>query len=180
MVAWSGLGIPISLSAEQHEALKSKYAFPSGGNKKLQEFFQVNIIQGLFDQGYDPTKHYRTFTFPSLNHIQLTCFCAERQTIMVLPEYHGMGLGTMLTEKINSVADEAGGIIYARARLGAAALFYREGYEGLKKVAYDLKDFGVDDEGGKLKTKTAVFIFKRQPGAKSDRGRKLDLDFEKE
>jgi hypothetical protein len=50
----------------------------------------------------------------------------------------------------------------------------------LKKVAYDLKDFGVDDEGGKLKTKTAVFIFKRQPGAKSDRGRKLDLDFEKE
>jgi hypothetical protein len=83
-------------------------------------------------------------------------------------------------EKINSVADEAGGIIYARARLGAAALFYREGYEGLKKVAYDLKDFGVDDEGGKLKTKTAVFIFKRQPGAKSDRGRKLDLDFEKE
>ena len=63
---------------------------------------------------------------------------------MVLPEYYGMGLGTMITQKPDEAVDEAGGIIYGRARPGAAALIYREGYEVLKEVSYDLTDFGAE------------------------------------
>jgi hypothetical protein len=68
MVAWSGLSIPVKLTKEQHNKLKSKYAFPPGGNKKLQEFFKISIIQGLFDQGYGPTEHFRIPPFHSLSH----------------------------------------------------------------------------------------------------------------
>ena len=45
IVAWSGLGIPVQLSVEEHKRL-SKYDFAPDGNKKLVEFFQNNIIQG--------------------------------------------------------------------------------------------------------------------------------------
>jgi hypothetical protein len=67
----------------------------------------------------------------------------------------------------NQFSSRRSGWYYLReGQTWAAALFYREGYEVLKKVAYDLKDFRVEGE----QTKTAVFIFKRAAGAKSDSG----------
>jgi len=86
---------------------------------------------------------------------------------MVRPTHHR--LGTLLTSKINSIADAANGIIYARARPSAAGLFYRNGYEVLERVDFDLGDF--DGEG-----KTAIFMMKREPGASCE-GRVLEMGF---
>jgi hypothetical protein len=83
-----------------------------------------------------------------------------------------MGLGRLLTEKLNAIADEGEAPTFVRARPGAAALFRQEGYETLERMDFDLKDFGVDL--GDAETKTAVFVMKREVGAKGDRSATLD------
>jgi ribosomal protein S18 acetylase RimI-like enzyme len=87
---------------------------------------------------------------------------------MVRPEYQRRGLGRLLTEKCNEVADAGGAATYVRAQPGAAGLFIQTGYEVLERFDFDLNDFGA--EGGR----TAVFVMKREPGAKEQRGRRLD------
>ena len=98
---------------------------------------------------------------------------------MVLPTHHRQGIGRMLTEKLNAVADAWRAPTYVRARPGAAALFVQMGYETLERIDFDLKDFGVDlrslgFESKELETRTAVFAMRRMPGAKDERGAKLD------
>lgn len=83
---------------------------------------------------------------------------------MVRPEYQRQGLGRLLTEKCNEVADAGGAATYARAQPGAAELFIQMGYEVLERFDFDLSDFGAD--GGK----TSVFVMKRLPSAKEQRG----------
>lgn len=78
------------------------------------------------------------------------------------------GLGRLLTEKCNEVADAGGAATYARAQPGSANLFIQMGYEVLEKIDINMSDFGV--EGGK----TARFIMKREPNAKKQWGKKLD------
>jgi hypothetical protein len=76
----------------------------------------------------------------------------------------------MFTEKMNAIADEAGKMTWVRGRPGVSALLVQMGYEVVERIDFDLKDFGVE-EG---QTKTAVFVMRRLPGAKSEKGKKLD------
>jgi ribosomal protein S18 acetylase RimI-like enzyme len=87
---------------------------------------------------------------------------------MVRPEFQRRGLGRLLTEKCNEVADARGAATYVRAQPGAAGLFIQTGYEVLERIDFDLNDFGA--EGGR----TAIFVMRREPGAKEQRGRSLD------
>ena len=82
---------------------------------------------------------------------------------MVDPEYHRRGIGRILTQKTNDVADAIGAATYARARPGGAALFRKMGYEVLERMDVDLADLGVEDGG-----KTSTFAMRRPPGAESD------------
>lgn len=88
--------------------------------------------------------------------------------MMVQPEYQRQGLGRLLTEKCNEIADNGGASTYVRARPNVAGLFIQMGYETLERIDFDLGDFGL--EGGK----TAVFVMKREPGAVEEKGRKVD------
>lgn len=91
---------------------------------------------------------------------------------MVLPSYQRQGIGRMLTEKLNAIADADGAATYVRARPGAAGLFIQMGYETLERIDFDLADFGVDL--GREETKTAVFVMRRMPGGKGVNGAVLD------
>lgn len=86
---------------------------------------------------------------------------------MVRPEYQRQGLGRLLTEKCNEIADERGGATYVRARPGAAGLFVQMGFETLERIDFDLSDYGL--EGGK----TAVFLMRRDAGAPNQSRKKL-------
>jgi hypothetical protein len=70
-----------------------------------------------------------------------------------------VGLGSLLTEHMNKLADTGGVPTYVRAQPKAAALFIQMGYEVLERIDFDLKDFEVDlaDAG----TKTSTFAMKR-------------------
>ena len=91
---------------------------------------------------------------------------------MVDPSYQRMGLGSLLTEHMNKLADKGGAPTYVRAQPKAAALFIQIGYEVLERIDFDLKDF--DADLGDAEAKTSTFAMKRVPGVKSERGRKLD------
>jgi ribosomal protein S18 acetylase RimI-like enzyme len=79
---------------------------------------------------------------------------------MVLPENQRMGLGRILTDKINSIADEKGAAVYARARPNAAALFRKMGYVDVERIDVDFAKYG--GEG-----KETAYVLIRQPGAKN-------------
>lgn len=87
---------------------------------------------------------------------------------MVHPGYQRQGVGRLLTEKCNEIADRSGGVTYVRARPHAAAMFIQMGYEMLERIDFNLSDYGA--VGGK----TAVFTMKREPGAIREKGKKLD------
>lgn len=86
---------------------------------------------------------------------------------MVRPECQRQGLGRLLTEKCNAVADAVGAATYARAQPGAAALFVQMGFEILERIEIDLNELGA--EGGK----TGIYFLRREPGAKDQVGRQL-------
>lgn len=87
---------------------------------------------------------------------------------MVRPEYQRRGLGRLLTRKCNEVADAAGAATYVRAQPGAAGLFIQMGYEVQERFDFDLDNLGAS--GGE----TTVFIMKRLPYAREQRGRRID------
>lgn len=86
---------------------------------------------------------------------------------MVRPEHQRQGLGRLLTEKCNQVADAAGAATYATARLGAAALFVQMGFEVLETIDVDLSEL---EAGGGVEVR---FVMKRESGAEDWPGRRL-------
>ena len=86
---------------------------------------------------------------------------------MVRPEFQRRGLGRLLTERCNMVADAGKAATYAKAQPEAAGLFVQMGYEILEKIEFNLGDYGA--KGGKA----AVFVMKREPGAIDQTGRTL-------
>jgi hypothetical protein len=82
----------------------------------------------------------------------------------------------MLTNHFNSLADAAGAITYVRAFYKGATMFIQQGYDVLARVDVDLNEFGwkgFEDEE-KVHGKTSFWVMKREPGAQSQRGRKLE------
>ena len=88
---------------------------------------------------------------------------------MIDPAHQRKGLGRMLTDRCSEVADRLGVETWVRARPRAASLFFKEGYEVMRRIDFDLADFGAEG-------KTAVFVMKREPFARKDAGRRLDID----
>ncbi|KUJ19685.1 uncharacterized protein LY89DRAFT_779605 [Mollisia scopiformis] len=150
ILGWAGFGKPIVLTEEQKKAANSTYIFPPGRNEGLCDLFQNRILPAAAKNGFDPTRDF------------------QRQNTMVRPEYQRQGIGRMLTKKLNEIADAGGAATHVRARPGASALFVQMGYEILERIDFDLGDYGA--EGGK----TALFVMRRPPGAKEEKGKKLD------
>lgn len=72
------------------------------------------------------------------------------------------------------MADEAGGVTYARARPDSAALFLTEGYEVLERIDADLGDYSV--EGGK----TTFFVMRREDGVKSNSEARMNWSWKRQ
>ncbi|CZR65440.1 uncharacterized protein PAC_15340 [Phialocephala subalpina] len=150
ILAWAGLSKPVSLTEEQKKMATAAFQFPQGRNQALYDFFQNRVLPSAGKNGCDASRHF------------------QRQNTMVRPEYQRQGLGRLLTEKCNEVADAAGAVTYVCARPGAAGLFAQMGFETLERLDFDLNDYGV--QGGK----TALFVMRRDSGAQNQRGQKLD------
>ncbi|KAF4636208.1 hypothetical protein G7Y89_g1862 [Cudoniella acicularis] len=144
ILAWAGLGYPSSLGEEQKNWVitTTTYQIPPGRNQKILEFFRNSILLLPMKHGYDNAKHF---------------------------QYQRRGLGRLLTEKCNEVADASRAATYVRAQSKAAGLFIQMGYEVLEKIDFDLCDFGANLKDGK----TSVFVMKREPGAKEQQGRRF-------
>jgi hypothetical protein len=86
---------------------------------------------------------------------------------MVHPDYQRKGIGRMITEKMNQIADSKEAPTYVRARPKIASLLRRMGYEVLEKYEVNLADYGGEGE-------TAAYAMRREPGAKNDESARLD------
>lgn len=81
---------------------------------------------------------------------------------MVHPEYQRRGLGRMITEKCNQIADEAGVVTFVRARHTSLPLFKPEGFEVLGKIEVKYEEYGMAGMDGD----SGVYAMKREPGGK--------------
>lgn len=93
----------------------------------------------------------------------------DRQQTMVDPAHQRKGVGRLLTQKCSKEADSRGAVTWVRARPKAASLFLKEGFEVVERINLDLAEHGA-------KGTTSFFVMKREPGARNDPSRKLDLE----
>lgn len=151
MLGWAGLRIPCSLSEEENAKLKTSIAFPGQyRNEGLANFFK-NKVLGSLEGRYDHTRD------------------CNRQQTMVDPAHQRKGVGRLLTQKCSKEADSRGAVTWVRARPKAASLFLKEGFEVVERINLDLAEHGA-------KGTTSFFVMKREPGARNDPSRKLDLE----
>lgn len=94
--------------------------------------------------------------------------------MMVHPDFQRQGLGAMLTQHFNMIADELEVETFARARPGAAGLFKKHGYVILEVIQFDVGDL---TESGT----TPIYVMKRNPEVKrscSIRGQIVGEDYQ--
>ncbi|RDW69294.1 hypothetical protein BP6252_08314 [Coleophoma cylindrospora] len=113
-----------------------------GWNNEADEARRKNLDTLAVRHGYDAEKHFM------------------RYKTHVLPSYQRKGLGTLITEHFNSIADEAGRPTYARTRPKSTALFQKLGYRVVEAVPVDVPEYSERGDGT-----TDVFLMKREPGA---------------
>lgn len=78
---------------------------------------------------------------------------------MVDGPYQKKGIGRMISNKCNELADAKGAVTFVKARPSSKPLFEKDGYRVLETIPMNYENFGWEG-------KSELYVMKREPGGK--------------